>query len=225
MAPTRHQRVAVTSDQSLVAEAISAALRDRGFGTLVLRWPPALRGGGGDRGRARSTAAENVDVALMVSDLNRPERMRGALQVLGRVSAPWVVLTGSQRSPFWGALLENGAHVVAPASTTLTGVVDLLGAVARGQPAMRETERRELTAEWHSLRAQQEDLAARVASMSPRETQVLEFLHAGTPVREIAEALDVSEATVRSQVKRVLRKLDVRSQLAAVAAFESTQCT
>jgi RNA polymerase sigma factor (sigma-70 family) len=88
---------------------------------------------------------------------------------------------------------------------------------------MREDEQHELTAAWHTLQAEQEDLAARVASMSPRETQVLEFLYAGTPVREIAELLEVSEATVRSQVKQVLRKLDVRSQLAAVAAFESAQ--
>lgn len=213
--------VAVASDQALVAEAISAALRDRGFGTVVLRWPRGIRAGA--RGRARPREGESLDVALMISDLNRPDRMRGAMQLLGLVSVPWVVLTGATRSPIWGALLENGAYVVAPASTTLTGVIDLLEAVAHGEPAMRETERHELTAEWHSLRARQEDLAARVASMSPREAQVLEFLHAGTPVREIAEELDVSEATVRSQVKQVLRKLDVRSQLAAVAAFESAQ--
>ena len=213
--------VAVASDQALVAEAISAALRDREFGTVVLRWPMGMRAGA--RARARPLEGERLDVALMISDLNRADRMRGALQLLGLVSVPWVVLTGAPRSPIWGALLENGAYVVAPDSTTLTGVVDLLDAAAHGEPAMRETERHELTAEWHSLRAQQEDLAARVASMSPRETQVLEFLHAGTPVREIAEELDVSEATVRSQVKQVLRKLDVRSQLAAVAAFESAQ--
>lgn len=139
--------------------------------------------------------------------------------MLGQVTAPWVVLTGAQRNPFWGALLESGAQAVAPVSTTLDGVVDLLDAAAHGRPTMREQERDALTAEWHSVRTHQEDLEARVASMTPRETQVLERLYAGTTVREIAQELKISEATVRSQVKRVLRKLDVRSQLAAVAAF------
>ena len=222
MTSTLHQRVAVTSDQSLVAEAIGAALRDRGLDTLVLRWPMgSVQPGPGVGSRTRSSAAATPDVALLVSDLDRPARVRGAVQLLGLVPVPWVVLTGAERGPTWGALLDSGAEVVAPVSTTLDGVVDLLDAVGHGRPAMREAEQHELTAAWHTLRAQQEDLAARVASMSPRETQVLEFLYAGTPVREIAELLEVSEATVRSQVKQVLRKLDVRSQLAAVAAFES----
>ena len=42
----------------------------------------------------------------------------------------------------------------------------------------------------------------------------------GLAVRAIAELGEVSEATVRSQVKAILRKLDVNSQIAAVAAYE-----
>ena len=49
--------VAVASDQALVAEAISAALRDRGFGTLVLRWPLGIRAGARARARPRRGSA------------------------------------------------------------------------------------------------------------------------------------------------------------------------
>jgi hypothetical protein len=56
--------------------------------------------------------------------------------------------------------------------------------------------------------------------MTPREAEVLRLLYGGLPVRMIAQRLQVAEATVRTQVKRVLRKLEVRSQIGAVAAFD-----
>jgi DNA-binding NarL/FixJ family response regulator len=40
-------------------------------------------------------------------------------------------------------------------------------------------------------------------------------------VQRIAERLDVRQSTVRSHVRAVLRKLDVTTQLAAVAEFET----
>jgi DNA-binding NarL/FixJ family response regulator len=220
MSPTPPPRVAVTSDQALVAEAIAAALAGRDFDTVVLGWPAAP----GARGRWRSAGRgrPSPDVLLLLSDLDRPVRIQSALRVLGRVPAPSVVLAGAPRGPLWGALLEGGATVVAPVSTGLDDVVETLRDVAAGRPVMPEDDRSELLAAWHEMRDEQQRVAARLATMTPREEEVLRLLYAGTPVREIAARLEVSEATVRSQVQRVLRKLDVRSQLAAVAALSAT---
>jgi DNA-binding NarL/FixJ family response regulator len=52
--------------------------------------------------------------------------------------------------------------------------------------------------------------------LTPRERQVLGRLIEGNSVRDIARANVVSEATVRTQVKSILGKLEVSSQLAAV---------
>jgi DNA-binding NarL/FixJ family response regulator len=49
-----------------------------------------------------------------------------------------------------------------------------------------------------------------------REREVLAHLMKGRTVREIAVSGVVSEATVRTQVKAILAKLDVTSQIAAV---------
>ena len=46
------------------------------------------------------------------------------------------------------------------------------------------------------------------------------MLHAGDRISRIAQLLGVSPVTVRSQVKSVLRKLEVKSQLGAVAALD-----
>ena len=42
-------------------------------------------------------------------------------------------------------------------------------------------------------------------------------------MRDIAELGEVTEATVRSQVKAILRKLEVNSQIAAVAVYQEVQ--
>jgi DNA-binding NarL/FixJ family response regulator len=56
----------------------------------------------------------------------------------------------------------------------------------------------------------------RLELLTPRERQVLGALIEGHNVRDIARSSVVSEATVRTQVKSILGKLEVSSQLAAV---------
>ncbi|MGO3814080.1 MAG: response regulator transcription factor, partial [Cellulosimicrobium funkei] len=58
-----------------------------------------------------------------------------------------------------------------------------------------------------------------VASLTGRETEVLEHLAGGRSVAEIAAALVLSVATVRAHVRSILGKLGVSSQLAASAAL------
>jgi DNA-binding NarL/FixJ family response regulator len=86
----------------------------------------------------------------------------------------------------------------------------------RTEPA--EAER--LIRSWRALRERRELVGQRVRSLTPREHEVLTMLYAGDPVARIAELLEVSPATVRSQVKAVLRKLEVNTQLGAVAALD-----
>jgi len=65
------------------------------------------------------------------------------------------------------------------------------------------------------------DEAARLApfrQLTPREQAVLAAVVDGVPALEIAQTSSVSEATVRTQIRAVLAKLGVRSQLAAAAA-------
>jgi len=189
-----------------VAEAIAAALAGRGY--LVTRWPWS-------QATRRTSDAE---VGLLLSDLERAPRTRRALAVLHATPLPWLVLTAAEHGPVWGGLLDEGARLVAPSTTTLDELERMLVRVAggRGTPV---AERRRLVAEWHRIEADQADLVERIATMTPREREVLGHLYAGTPVRSIARRLHLSEATVRSQVQRVLRKLGVRTQLAAVAAL------
>jgi DNA-binding NarL/FixJ family response regulator len=66
-------------------------------------------------------------------------------------------------------------------------------------------------------------LAAR--PLTPRESDVLSCLAAGMSRREVGATLELSDNTVRTYVRRILRKLHVRSAPAAVALIQERETT
>ena len=90
----------------------------------------------------------------------------------------------------------------------------------RGTVQMEPDEQEELVRLWAELLERREMVNRQIASLTPREHEVLTMLHAGDRIARIAQLLGISPVTVRSQVKAVLRKLDVNSQLGAVAALD-----
>jgi len=59
-------------------------------------------------------------------------------------------------------------------------------------------------------------LAPEVQHLTPRQLEVLERLGAGEDARQIADALGITVATVRTHIRHILRALGVHTQLAAV---------
>jgi DNA-binding NarL/FixJ family response regulator len=208
-------RVVVTSEQALVAEAVRASLQSRDFRASTLRWP-----GDPDVGTRRVGFREEPDVGLLISDLDRWPRLRATSLVITQYRIPWVVLTAAANGPMWGAALEAGARVVLPSSSGFDAVCDVVARVADRKLRTEPAEAERLIRSWRALRERRELVGQRVRSLTPREHEVLTMLYAGDPVARIAELLEVSPATVRSQVKAVLRKLEVNTQLGAVAALD-----
>ena len=219
-------RVAVASDQRLIAEAVVAALLNRSFEPLLVRWPPAAPDPVTKTPRRRRAFRRSVgpppDVGLVLSDLTRVDQVLAAQTIVAGLPLPWLVMAGVARGPAWGALYESGAKLVVPSETGLLQVSDLLADLSAGRkPGDQRRDRRELIEGWHTFAAHRSDLTARLQTLTEREEAILHQLHQGFAVRNIAAKSEVTEATVRSQVKAILKKLDVNSQMAAVAAYEN----
>jgi DNA-binding NarL/FixJ family response regulator len=207
--------IAVVSDRSLVADAVSAALAGSSLTIVPLAWPGARR----DAQAGWPRDIPTPPLGLMMCDLEPPATYT-ARWLVAAYPTRWLVLTDTARGPLWGAMLEVGVVGILPGTTSLSVLLDELALAGAGGASRLPPDQDELVARWRRAESEREKMRARLASLTLREAEVLRLLHQGRSVREIAEVHGVARSTVRSQVRSVLRKLEVSSQLAASAVLD-----
>ncbi len=128
-----------------------------------------------------------------------------------------VVLTAEQDPVRLAECLVAGASRIVPKTLDLEVLMAQL-ADALEAPLERWTAREQRIVAEASARSEQRKLQlAPFAALTGREADVLAGLMNGCAATEIAEESFVSLSTVRSQIRAILAKLGVHSQLAAVA--------
>lgn len=206
-------RIVVVAEHTLVAEAVRVALSGRGHDAVVMHnrahTAPRCRSGPPEVGILLTNGSAHYSTT--------------AGTLLERLTIPWLVLASEEWGPGWGAHYASGAALVVPPSTGLDDVCQVLRGLAAGRRPPGPRGRRELIRAWRQMLLERDELNGRLSSLTTREQQVLQRLHEGVGVRSIAQGSEVAEATVRTQVKAILRKLDVSSQIAAVAAYTQVQ--
>jgi DNA-binding NarL/FixJ family response regulator len=95
--------------------------------------------------------------------------------------------------------------------------------IAAGEALLAPTVTRRLIREFASQRPRTDSSsAARLATLTPRETQVLRLMAEGLSNPEIAARFVVTEETVKTHVSRILAKLGLRDRTqAVVTAYET----
>lgn len=212
-------RVVVVDDHVLFAEALDLALRIEGYDVERLALDDRTMSSGQLLTRILRL---RPGIVLLDLELGRGGDATVLVQPLSQAGAHVVIVTASTDRTRWGECLRYGARAVLPKSTPLQSITGVLSAIAEGRPLEGREERERLVADFHRQRARRQELRSRLDRLSSREREVLGHLMAGRPVREIACRSYVSEATVRTQVKSILAKLEVTSQLAAVGAAHET---
>ena len=208
-------RVVIVSHHALVGEAVGTALASRRIAVVPLPRAHTKREFAELRRRLVSL---RPDAGLVLRDIGDPVQLRDTVRLVDAVRLPWLLLTGSVDDVRWGAAVHAGVRAVMTMSEGIDEVERMLRDLAAGRPGLSTQRRQQLVQAWLLAGEQHRALVERMGELTPREMTVLGLLAGGLPVKRIADRLEVAESTVRSQVKSLLRKLGVSSQLAAVAA-------
>lgn len=127
-----------------------------------------------------------------------------------------LVVTGTLEPGHWARAVMAGARKVLSKASPLSEVLGTVDRILKGLPVMSREERRGLLDEWLRQRDGNERLWGRFDQLTIRESEVLGLLMQGHAVRDVARHSNTADSTVRTQVKAILAKLEVSSQLAAV---------
>jgi len=206
-------RVLVLDDHALFAESLELALTLEGYDARILELPKE----GGSIATLRSMALRSSPRTVLLDlDLGRFGDGTNLIRPLAWASVNVVVLTSSTDRGRWGACMRLGARKVLPKSGPLQDVLATVRRLHQGLPVITKDQFEELIGAWAAERRATDAIRHRLDLLSPREREILGALIEGRTVRMIAHESVVSEATVRTQVKSILNKLEVSSQLAAV---------
>ncbi|GAA3433902.1 LuxR family transcriptional regulator [Kutzneria kofuensis] len=202
--------VLVIDDHAIVATSLVLALR--GQGIPARRCPVTSE--------AEIIAeAESGERGLALLDMDLGLDVDGADLVLPLKAAGWQVLvvTGSSSRNRIAAAVVAGAIGWVSKSAPFEQLVQAAAAAVNGRSMLSEQERREL----YELHRGDQDRTRLLDRLTVREREVLDRLAAGQRAAKVAEEFVVSVATVRSQIRSILAKLEVGSQLEAVALARS----
>ena len=210
-------RVALVDDQALIRSGLAMLVDSQPDLEVVAE-------AGSGREAAGSVAVAGADVVLM--DVRMPEMdgIEATRRLLAHPGAPRVVvLTTFDLDEYALDAIEAGASGFLLKDAPPEELLSAIRTVHRGDAVIApSTTRRLLTHLAPRLRAgQSRDAAvdaaqAAVATLTPREREVLVLMAQGAANLEIAAELVLSEATVKTHVGRVLAKLGARDRVHAV---------
>jgi len=213
--------VLIVDDHELVGTSLLLSLRGEGLDAH-------LSGRADADGVLRVTSRLAPGVVLLDLDLGRDDqgrRLDGARLVGPLTAAGWkvIILSGSSDQVGIGAALDGGALAWVPKNAPLPALLAAVRAAQDGRPVMAVEKREQLIATARRLTAERGALTAKLDRLSQREREVLAMLAQGRRAQAVAEHFVVSLATVRTQIRAVLAKLEVSSQLEAVALYRKAK--
>jgi DNA-binding NarL/FixJ family response regulator len=202
-------RVLVADDHSLFRDGLVSLLEADGFEVVAQL---------GD-GRAAVEAALRLRPDIVLLDLTMPEV--GGLEALRQIRAAWhearvVILTASDDEESLFKASEAGASGYLLKSLKADDFLEMLYGLERGEAAMtRQTTARLLAGLTRA--AGQPSPAPGPDALTQQEVRLLKYLADGLANKAIAQAMSVSENTVKYHIKNILQKLGVHNRTEAAA--------
>lgn len=156
-------------------------------------------------------AATRPDVVVMDLRMPRGGGVEAVREMKARgIGASILVLTTYDTDSETVAAIEAGATGYLLKDSSASRVVQAIRATAAGETVLSPAIAARLTSHVRS--------PSRTTALSVREREVLLHVARGTPNKQIAKELFISEATVKTHVSHIFDKLGVTDRAAAVAA-------
>jgi DNA-binding NarL/FixJ family response regulator len=213
VADLTHVRVAVVDDDALVRAGLTMML-DGLQGISVV-----AQASDGDEASAL-VDAHAPDVVLMDIRMPRVNGIIATRRLRARVRPPEViVLTTFDTDDHVVRALRAGASGFLLKDTPPAQIVDAIRKVAAGEPILSPAIMRRLMEKVAAEAGSYERSRSSLATLSPRERDVVLGVARGQGNAEIAAELSMSLATVKAHISHILTKLDFsnRTQIALLA--------
>jgi DNA-binding NarL/FixJ family response regulator len=217
--PPNPVRVLVVDDQDLVRS---------GFTVILDAEPDLVVVGEAADGAQALDAAVRLRPDVVVMDIRMPgtDGIAATAAICARTEARVLMLTTFDLDGYVYDALRAGASGFLLKNMRRQDLVDAVRVVAAGEALLAPTVTRRLIADLvgrsGARPAPAPAMAARLAGLSPRETDTLRQLARGLSNAEIAAELYVTEHTVKTHVSNLLAKLGLRDRVQAVVlAYES----
>jgi DNA-binding NarL/FixJ family response regulator len=222
--PQRPVRIVVADDHQVVRA---------GFAGLLGTQPDFTVAGTASDGAEAVRLCQELHPDVVLMDVRMP--VMDGIEATRRLAGPAeggprvLILTTFDLDEYVYDALCAGASGFLLKDVTAERLFDAVRVVAAGEALLAPTVTRRLIGEFARLRprsatpaASTAAIAAGLAALTPRETEVLRLVAEGLSNPEIAGRLVVTEETVKTHVSRVLGKLRLRDRTQAVViAYES----
>lgn len=160
-------------------------------------------------------AEENRDTDLILLDLHMPGANGFSGLVLVRREFPEIpvtVVSASEEANIIRRSIDYGASGFIPKSADLPTISHAIEQVLHGNIWLPEQNDTIETSN------EEKEFASKIKSLTPQQLRVFMMLTKGLLNKQIAAEINVSEATVRTHMTAIFRKLGVRNRTQAVLA-------
>ena len=215
---TASLRVVVADDQALVRSGFGMILAADGIEVVA-----SVADGAAAVDAVRRTRPDVVLMDIRMPGVDGLEATRRILADPGDPGAPKVlILTTFDLDRYVYAALSAGASGFLLKDVTPEQLVAAVRLVRSGDALLAPAITRRLVERFAARDERVSTLHRDLSALTPRELEVLELLAGGLSNAELAARLQLSEATVKTHVARILAKLRLRDRAQAVViAYET----
>ncbi|ASD68014.1 response regulator transcription factor [Pseudoalteromonas piscicida] len=204
----------IADDHPLFREALKGALKAQFEGLEVFESE--------NFDTTLSVLQQQEELDLLLLDLHMPGN--GDLYGLIRIredhpSLPVVVVSGSEDLSIISKVMGYGAMGFIPKAASVEQITEAIDQVLEGDTWLPEGMKDKVA----ELEGEDKELAQQVASLTPQQYKVLQYLHEGLLNKQIAYELNISEATVKAHITAIFRKLGVYNRTQAVLIASKLQ--